>query len=260
MNPQNLDKIHKSFETQAPNFESTLLQFSKEDYLLKTISLIKPQQQDTVLETAAGTCICGRSLAPLVHSVVCLDATPAMLQIGKKAAEENNLKNMTFIKGFSEDLPFLENSFDIVLSRLSFHHFTDVETSFKEMLRVLKPGGKLIVIDMGATVKELRKIQDEIETLRDPSHVKNLSTEEIQSLFEKYRLELKEKDITEIPQNLQNWMKLTKTPETTQQQIIQRMKNELNGGLKTGFFPYIKDEQIYFNQRWVFISGKKSLI
>ena len=165
-----------------------------------------------------------------------------------------------FIKGFSEDLPFLENSFDNVLSRLSFHHFTDVETSFKEMLRVLKPGGKLIVIDMGATVKELRKIQDEIETLRDPSHVKNLSTEEIQSLFEKYRLELKEKDITEIPQNLQNWMKLTKTPETTQQQIIQRMKNELNGGLKTGFFPYIKDEQIYFNQRWVFISGKKSLI
>ena len=43
------------------------------------------------------------------------------------------------------------------------------------MVRVLKPGGKLVMIDMEAADELLRKTEDEIETQRDPSHVKNLA-------------------------------------------------------------------------------------
>ena len=132
---------------------------------------------DIVLEVAAGTCACGRAFAPLVQTVVCLDATAPMLQVGKKEAQESHLDNMVFVKGYAEELPFLDNSFDIVLSRLAFHHFTDTDNVFREMVRVLKPGGKLILIDMEAADEPLRKTEDEIETLRDPSHVKNLSRE-----------------------------------------------------------------------------------
>ena len=79
---------------------------------------------------------------------------------------------MVFVKGYAEDLPFLDNSFDIVFSRLAFHHFTDVNAVFAEMVRILKPGGKLVMIDMEAAEEALRASEDEIETLRDPSHVK----------------------------------------------------------------------------------------
>lgn len=82
---------------------------------------------DAILEVVAGTCACGRALAPLAGNAVCLDITPAMLSVGKAEAEKANLSNMTFILGDAMELPFLDNRFDIVLSRLAFHHFSHSE-------------------------------------------------------------------------------------------------------------------------------------
>lgn len=84
-----IEKIQKSFSIQAKNFESKNINFSKQEYLNYTIKAIGAGKTDHVLEVAAGTCACGRSIAGEVASVICLDATPAMLEIGKKAAEEN---------------------------------------------------------------------------------------------------------------------------------------------------------------------------
>ena len=81
------------------------------------------------------------------------------------------------------ELPFLDNSFSIVISRLAFHHFPDVNRPFSEMARVLKSGGKFVFIDMEATEENLRTTQDKIETLRDPSHIRNLSQAEMLKLY-----------------------------------------------------------------------------
>ena len=96
MKPANLEAIQHSFTIQAPNFESQPVNFSKEEYLNYTISRVAPKGQDSVLEVAAGTCACGRSFAPLVQSVVCLDATPSMLQIGKQESREKPLEQHDF--------------------------------------------------------------------------------------------------------------------------------------------------------------------
>lgn len=53
-----------------------------------TKSSVSPDKGDTILEVAAATCACGRSFSPLVKTVVCLDATASMLQVGKEAADE----------------------------------------------------------------------------------------------------------------------------------------------------------------------------
>lgn len=126
-----------------------------------------------------------------------------MLQVGKQEADNSHLDNMVFIKGYGEELPFLNDSFDIVFSRLAFHHFTDVSTAFSEMVRVLKPGGKLVMIDMEAAGTELRHIEDEIETLRDISHVRNMSREKMISLFIANSLSIQNCETTEIRQKLQ---------------------------------------------------------
>ena len=65
---------------------------------------------------------------------ICLDATVPMLRIGQQEADKEHLSNMVFVKGYAEELPFLDNSFDIVFSRLAFHHFTDVTAVFSEMV------------------------------------------------------------------------------------------------------------------------------
>lgn len=157
----------------------------------------------------------------------------------------------------AEELPFLDNSFDIVFSRLAFHHFTDVTAVFSEMVRVLKPGGKLVMIDMEAADKMLRNTEDEIETQRDPSHVKNLSKTEMLSLFETHSLVIEKCETTEMPQRLENWLALTRTPEPIQRKIKERMRSELAGGEKTGFSPYVENGTICFNQKWLLLIGRK---
>ena len=257
LKPENLEKINRSFEVQAPNFESREVNFSKEEYLSYAVSAAAPGPGDTVLEAAAGTCACGRAFAPLVRTVVCLDATEAMLEVGRREAERAQLGNMVFVKGYVEELPFLSGSFDMVFSRLAFHHFTDVQAAFAEMARVLKPGGLLVMIDMEAAPEPLRESEDAIETLRDPSHVKNLSLGEMRALFAGHGLSIEKCEVTRMTQHLGSWLALTKTPDTVSEEIVRRMRSELGGGDETGFSPYISGGGICFDQRWVLMTGRK---
>ena len=258
MIPKNLETIHRSFTVQAPNFDSKSVNFKKKEYLDYTVASASPVRTDSVLEVAAGTCACGRAFAPLVKNVICLDATIPMLQVGKREAQECHLDNMIFMKGYAEELPFLENSFDIVLSRLAFHHFTAVDSIFCEMVRVLKPEGKLILIDMEAADEPLRNVEDKIETLRDPSHVKNLSREEILKLYANHSVAVEKSETTEIQVYLSDWLELTKTAEPIRNKIIEKMENDISGKEKTGFNPYKTENGICFNQRWLLTLGRKN--
>lgn len=257
MKPDNLAAINRSFGIQAPGFESGTVNFTKEAYLQGMLSHIVPNKQDVVLEVAAGTCACGRSFAPLVQTVVCLDATLPMLQVGKREADNGHLRNMIFVQGYAEELPFLPESFDLVFSRLAFHHFTAVNTAFSEMVRVLKPGGRLVMIDMEAAAEALRDTEDQLERLRDPSHVRNMSRREMMRLFDAHGLTIQRIETTVMRQKLKSWLALTKTPENVQEEIIRRMQAELNGGKKTGFSLDIENGEIHLNQKWVLLVGKK---
>lgn len=253
----NIEKVQKCFTYMSKNFETKDMNFSKEEYLKYTNSCVNPQKENSVLEVASGTCACGRSLAPFVRNVTCLDVTEAMLNVGKSKAEEESINNMIFVKGCAESLPFLDNSFDIVISRLAFHHFSDVKFPFKEMVRVLKNGGKFVLIDMEATEEKLRSTEDEIETLRDPSHIKNLSKSEILELYDENSLKVTKVESTNISVSLDNWMNFSGTPENIKVQIKEKMLEDINNGIKTGFNPYMEKEKIYFYQRWLMTMGIK---
>lgn len=252
-----IEKMKKSFSLQAENFENNDMNFSKQEYLDYIIKKTDVKKTDCVLEVAAGTCVCGRSLASGVTSVTCLDATPEMLIVGKRAAEDKKISNISFVEGIAEQLPFAEGVFDIVMTRLTFHHFTEMRKPFEEMNRVLKAGGKLVIIDMEAAKKELREIEDYIETLRDNSHVKNRSKDEFLSLYKEYGYEMLVTESAQIPVELSAWMNLTKTQTEIKRKITLQMENEIAGLGQTGFFPYKKNNRIYFDQRWLMMIGKK---
>ena len=69
----NAKAIQASFTRQAENFETKAMSFSKQEYLEHTVSCANPKKTETVLEVAAGTCVCGRSLAPLVQKMCIRD-------------------------------------------------------------------------------------------------------------------------------------------------------------------------------------------
>ena len=183
------------------------------------------------MEVAAGTCVCGRALAPHAGSVVCLDATRAMLAAGRREAEKEGLFNIHFVLG---------------------------EPPFSEMACVLKPGEKLVLIDLEAAEESLRQTEDRLEMLRDPSHVKNLSRAEMLALYRKRGFDVECCEVVKMPMILKNWLDHTNTPKGAREEIIHRMERELSGGEKTGFAPYEKDGQIVFDHHWVTIVGKKA--
>ena len=248
------DTVKQSFKIQAEKFAA--YHMSKAEYTDYLIRRIAASGKEHALEVAAGTCICGRALAPFVKDITCLDLTEEMLTQGKKLAEEDGIKNISFQTGNAEELPYEAETFDLVITRLSLHHFTDTEKPFREMQRVLKKGGKLVVWDMEATEESLRDIDDKIERMRDPSHTRILSREEFEKLFQKDFL-LQCEETTLVPVNLNSWMNLTDTPEDVQKEIVNFMNQELTGGAKTGFAPYLKDNQIMFNHRWLLLIGVK---
>lgn len=251
------DTVKRSFKKQAEKFGA--YHMSKTEYTDYLIKRIGAKGNEHALEVAAGTCICGRALAPFVKDVTCLDLTEEMLAQGKKLAKESQINNVYFHQGKAEELPYEAETFDLVITRLSFHHFTNPEKPFREMQRVLKQGGKLIVWDMESTEDALRGVDDKIERMRDPSHTRILSRGEFEKLFEKNFVLQCEETIL-VPVNLKSWMNLTDAPEDTQKEITDLMKADLSGGSKTGFSPYIKDNQIMFDHRWLLLIGVKNKI
>lgn len=147
------------------------------------------------------------------------------------------------MQGDAENLPLPDNSFDIVISRLAFHHFPNPKRCFSEMVRFLKISGKMVVIDMEAAAEALRNTEDEIEPLSDPSHMQKLSKEEFTEMFRESCLSITTMDCTELSVSLSAWLAFTNTPAQLSADILKRFMDEINGNRLTGVKPYQKMEK-----------------
>lgn len=248
---EQIDKVITEFTKQADSFNEYQKIFSKDEYNSFAISHMGLNGTESVLEVAAGTCAFGRAVAPHVGHVTEFDVTEAMLNVGRKEAARAGIQNVSFALGMAEEMPFEDESFDVVMSRLAFHHFRNPKIVFAEMVRVLKPGGKLVIIDMKARDEVLRDTADGIERDRDPSHVRCLSEEEFRELARTGNLEINFCETIHVPVSLESWMAVTKVAEPNRSNISKRMQEDLGGGTKTGFEPYLKDGKITFDHRWM---------
>lgn len=253
-----IEKIKKEFTKQAKNFENYQKSFSKEKFNKWAIEKINFDKSENVLEVAAGTCALGRMVSPFVKTITELDATKAMLDVGRNEAEKEGIFNLSFKEGIAEKLPFSNDTFDTVMSRLAFHHFLDIDIVFSEMVRVLKSNGKLVIIDMEARDENLREVADKLETMRDNSHTKCVSRKEFISLAEKNSMSISVCEMIPIPVSLTAWMELTKVPDDTRVEIRKAMQVDIDGGKQTGFEPYMSNGEIYFNHKWLLIVAQKN--
>jgi arsenite methyltransferase len=89
--------------------------------------------------------------------VIGLDATPEMIFRARETAKKYDYRNVEFRLGEIEHMPIDSNSVDLVISNCVLNLVPDKPSAFKEVYRVLKPGGKIAISDMIAT-KEARKV------------------------------------------------------------------------------------------------------
>jgi SAM-dependent methyltransferase len=135
--------------------------------------------EDTVLDVACGPGLIACALAGVARHVTGLDLTPAMIEQAQARQRARGLTNLTWVVGDAVPLPFPAAAFSVVVTRFSFHHFLEPRAVLAEMVRVCKSGGRLAVIDVFTSSPEQAEAYNQVEKLRDPSHVRALSVEEL---------------------------------------------------------------------------------
>ncbi|PUA16546.1 class I SAM-dependent methyltransferase [Glaciimonas sp. PCH181] len=132
--------------------------------------------QPVILDVGCGAGHASFALAPHAGKVIGYDLSSEMLRVVADAAHERGLDNLEVQQGSADQLPFADATFDMVCTRLSAHHWKNLPQALAEMARVLKPGGKGIVIDTSSPEDVLADTYlQAIELLRDNSHVRNRS-------------------------------------------------------------------------------------
>ncbi len=139
-----------------------------------------------VIDVACGPGIVSVDLARRGARVTGVDLTPAVLLLAEeRAAAEGVADRTTFVHGRMTALDFEDGTFDVAVSRYALHHASDPEHVVRELIRVTKPDGRVVIVDFAAPeTAAIASAYDDAERLRDPSHVRNLRSTEQRDLLE----------------------------------------------------------------------------
>lgn len=116
----------------------------------KAIRLLKKDKPQLILDIATGTgdmaLMAYKMLNPA--KIVGIDISAQMLEVGRKKIEKEGLGDKIELQGGdSETINFAENTFDAVMAAFGVRNFENLEKGLTEMLRVLKPGGQLVILE-----------------------------------------------------------------------------------------------------------------
>ena len=121
----------------------------------KAITLIRDIEPKVILDVATGTgdfAIEAMSLKP--DKIIGVDISEGMLAVGRKKMKSKKIDHLIELcSGDSENLPFADNFFDAVIVAFGVRNFENLERGLAEMLRVVRPGGKVVVLEFSRPSK-----------------------------------------------------------------------------------------------------------
>ncbi|HEX4107980.1 MAG TPA: methyltransferase domain-containing protein [Solirubrobacteraceae bacterium] len=254
---EHADTIRRAFTEQAEAFEDPARNQSfRSDTVGWLLEELPLRASDVALEVACGTGHIARALAPHVAVVVGVDATQAMLDVGHAQARSEGVHNVVFQVGDASALPFPAESFEIAACRFAVHHFRDPGTVVAEVGRCLRPGGRLLVIDILADERPpAAELQNHLERLRDPSHTRMLDRSGLVSLLDCAGLQARALPSRLKSRPLAPWLEQTHTSPAVVQEITGAFAAELDGGPITGFRPERREGEWWFSHRYGGVLG-----
>jgi demethylmenaquinone methyltransferase/2-methoxy-6-polyprenyl-1,4-benzoquinol methylase len=123
----------------------------------RVVRLAAVQPGDRALDLCCGTGDIALALARRGADVTGLDFSDKMLEVAQSRLQnaKGKIPPLKFIQGDAEHLPFPDNSFDAVTVGYGLRNLTSWEAGLREMLRVAKPGGRIVVLDFGKPANAL---------------------------------------------------------------------------------------------------------
>jgi ubiquinone/menaquinone biosynthesis C-methylase UbiE len=238
--------VQREFTKQAEQFSKSRSMRRKGGLeILPSLIGVKPFHR--VLDLACGPGFVALEFAKHAREVVGVDLTAEMLKKARALTRREGFKNVTFRRADVKRLPFPDGSFDLVVTRASFHHFPQPEQVLTEMVRVLKRNGRILISDnTSKDDPEKSRLQNRLEKIRDPSHVEMIPLKKWRKLFTDAGLSVvKEKRLVQ-PRDAEDWMALTQTPPNVRQKIRRFLVESMRGDT-TGQNVRLIDGRLFFD-------------
>jgi ubiquinone/menaquinone biosynthesis C-methylase UbiE len=184
-NEQVKAKVQDVFGANAQKYVVSDIHAKRSD-LEQIVEWLQPQAEWMALDIATGGGHVAKALSKVVGQVFAADLTRKMLEAAKQHLDEAGCQNVMYIVADAEELPFLDEVFDVVTCRIAPHHFPNPQAFVQETARVLKQGGRMILIDNVAPEDDdLDSYMNTVERLRDRSHVRCAKVSEWRAWFAK---------------------------------------------------------------------------
>jgi len=249
-------RVKEEFGRQAEAL-STAQAFTDSWVLEQIYVAIKPTKMMNVLDLGCGPGIVTASLAPDIREVVAYDLTPEMLDKARQRCQKAGLKNVRFELGSAEQLPFKNESFDCVVTRLTIHHFPNPRRVMEEVVRVTRRKGKVVVADIVSSENEGEAaLHNALETLRDPTHVQMLSASRLLELLKASGFRITTKVTWEMKRDYDEWIRITNAPERVKP-LYTVMVALATRGIQAGINLHFDGKTLVFNHRWLLVTAEK---
>jgi ubiquinone/menaquinone biosynthesis C-methylase UbiE len=249
-------EIIDQFTKQAVPFANMLVHSNEESTKL-LIEMAQIDKSDSVLDVACGPGLLACALAPYPQKVTGIDLVPAMIEKAQKSQQEQNLPNIEWMIGDILPLPFVDSSFSVLVCRYAFHHFLKPEAVLKEMLRVARPKGRVAIIDVFTLSTTQSDAYDEVEKLKDPSHVRTLPLTELQGMISEVGLVNAKAEFYRIEMKLEDNLRASFPKEEGDIDKIRQAVTEDIGKDKIGMGACRKGKEVYLNYPIVTIVAEK---
>lgn len=239
----NRDEIRKEFSRVAGSFESRTR--GRFDHM-KVTEFSGVKSGSTVVEVGAGTGHFLSQFADDAERLIGVDLTPEMLM--------RRPEGMLAVVADGAALPFRSDAIDLVACAQMLHHVWEPVEILREMGRVARPDGRVLVVDQIATEdpKEAASLT-ELEVIRDPTHAVSRPPSELRALLEAAGLTLVDERETATSDRFSKW---TPAAEFPKERIDAALKFLSKRGSETGLEFQLDGDDYTFTRRRIMLLAR----
>lgn len=221
--------VRKQFSNNAEDYRDSPVFADGEDLRIMVESVAMTGTERVLdIGTAAGHT--ALAFSPFVEQVIGVDLTETMVRVATEFARDKGVSNIEYRVGDAENLSYPDTSFDLVTCRFAAHHFPNVKQAIQEISRVLKPGGRFLLVDHYAPEdSELDTFINHLDQTRDPSHVREHRLSEYNTWFTETGMSYQEIKRWDLPIQFEDWVQRARTPKEARLQLIEMLQTASEG-------------------------------